>query len=250
MQDLLLALAFLAVMLGSALAGMALRERLPSEHLTDSSRESVLRAVGLVVTLSSLVMAFLVSSAKAYYTSVEDELTEISSDVAALDRILAHYGEAAGPSRELLRQITGTAVRTVWPAHPTSLPRYDGATGLEAIERLSDQIGTLPAEDGRHAALRNQALGYLLAIERSGFKLKQIQQARAQSPLLAIIVSWLVIIFGGFGLLTPRNRTAITAMLLAALAAAGALFLIVELYSPVEGLIAIPPSILEGALDF
>lgn len=250
MPDLLLALLFLAVMLGSAFAGMAIRSHLPGEHTADSSRDAVLRAVGLVVTLSSLVMAFLVSSAKAYYTSVEDELTEISSDVAGLDRILAHYGDAAAPSRELLRQITGTAVRTVWPAHQTGLPRYPGATGLEAVERLAAEIIALPAADGPRTTLRDQALGYVLAIERAGFRLKHIQAARAQSPLLAIIVSWLVIIFGGFGLLTPRNRTALTAMLLAALAAAGALFLIVELYSPVEGLIAIPPSILESALAF
>ena len=250
MQDLLLALAFLAVMLGSALAGMAIRNRLPGEHLTDSSRDAVLRAVGLVVTLSSLVMAFLVSSAKAYYSAVEDELTEISSDMAALDRILVHYGDVAEPSRELLRQVVGTAVRTAWPAHETSLPRYSGRSGLEGIERLTDQIGALPASDGRHTVLRSQALSYLLAVERSGFKLRQIQQARAQTPLLAIIVSWLVIIFGGFGLLTPRNRTAFTAMLLAAVAAAGALFLIVELYSPVTGVISIPPSTLESALSF
>ena len=250
MQDLLLALGFLVVMLGSAFAGMAIRDHLPGEHTADSSRDAVLRSVGLVVTLSSLVMAFLVSSAKAYYTSVEDELTEISSDMAALDRILVHYGEVAEPSRELLRQIVGTGVRTAWPAHETGLPRYPGRSGLEGIERLSDEIRTLPASDGSQTVLRNQALDYLLAVERSGFKLRQIQQARAQSPLLAIIVSWLVVIFGGFGLLTPRNPTALTAIALAAIAAAGALFLIVELYSPVEGLIAIPPSILEDALAF
>jgi hypothetical protein len=37
-------------------------------------------------------------------------------------------------------------------------------------------------------------------------------------------------------------------MALAAFAAAGALFLIVELYSPVSGLLQIPPAILEGAI--
>jgi hypothetical protein len=237
-------------MLVSAIAGMALRDHLPGEHVADSSRDAVLRSVGLVVTLSSLVMAFLVSSAKAYYSAVEDELTEIAADVAGLDRILAHYGDEAAPSRELLRQITGTAVRTVWPAHQTNLPRYTGATGLEALETLADQIGALPAGDARHSAMRGEALRYLLAVERAGFQLKHIQAARAQTPLLAIIVSWLVIIFAGFGLLTPRNRTAFTAMLFAAMAASGALFLIVELYSPVTGVIAIPPSTLESALDF
>jgi hypothetical protein len=37
-------------------------------------------------------------------------------------------------------------------------------------------------------------------------------------------------------------------MALAAFAAAGALFLIIELYSPVSGLLQTPPSIFESAL--
>ena len=248
MHDLLLALAFLAVMLGSTLAGLALRNWLPGEHVSDASRESLLRAVGLVVTLASLVLAFLVSSARAYYASVEDELTEISSDVAGLDRILVRFSPEAAPARDLLQQIVGSAVRTVWPAHPTALPHYPGGNGLQALERLTDMIGALPAGNARDQALRDEALRCALGIERSGFKLKRIQEARAQTPLLAIVISWLVIIFTGFGLLTPRNRTALTAMALAALAATGALFLIVELYSPVAGVIAIPPSILERSL--
>lgn len=248
MHDLLLALLFLGLMLCSALAGMALRVRLPDEHKADSSRDAVLRSVGLVVTLAALVMGFLVSSAKAYFTTVEDDLMEISSDVAALDRILLHFGPQAEPAQKLLRQLVGTAVRTVWPTYPTTLPKYEGATGLDAVERLSEAIEALPGADDRHATLRGQALGYVLAIERAGFKLKRLQEAHAQTPLLAIVLSWLVIIFMGFGLMTPRNRTTLAAMSLAAVAAAGALFLIVELYSPVTGLIMIPPSTMESAV--
>ena len=250
MSDLLPALFFLGVMLASTFAGMALRRRLPSEHMTDSSRDAVLRSVGLVVTLASLVMAFLVTSAKAYYTSVETELTEISADVAGLDRILMHYGNDGATARELLREIVGSAVRTVWPEHPTSLPKFAGRTGLEAVEQLSDEIGALPAQDARQSAMVSQAQQFVGAIERSGYRLKHIRESRAQGPLLLIVVSWLVIIFMGFGLLTPPNRTTLTALALAAVAASGALFLIVELYSPVQGLIAIPPSTLEGALDY
>jgi hypothetical protein len=250
MQDLLLALFFLGVMLCSALLGMALRPRLPAEHQADASREAVLRSLGFVVTLTALVIGFLVSTAKAYYASVEGELTEISSDVAALDRILEHAGPQADPARALLRQLVGSAVRTVWPHHATSLPRYDGATGLDTIERLSDAIGTVQAADPRFAALQSQALAYVLAIERSGFKLKRLQEARAQAPLMAIVVSWLALIFLGFGLLTPANRTTSAATVLAAFAAAGAMFLILEFYSPVTGIVRIPPSTMESALEF
>jgi hypothetical protein len=57
-----------------------------------------------------------------------------------------------------------------------------------------------------------------------------------------------VIIFFGFGLVSPATGTARASMILAAAASAGALFLILELYSPVSGLLQIPPSILEDAL--
>lgn len=249
MRELLLALMFLGAMLCAALIGMRLRARLPADHQADPSREAVLRSLGFVVTLTALVIGFLVSSAKAYYAEVEQELTEISSDVAALDRILEHVGPQAEPARVRLRQLIGSAVRTVWPNHATGLPKGDGAKGLAAIDQLAEAIGAMPAGGAQVSALQSQALAYVLAIERSGFKLKRLQEARAQGPLMAIVVSWLVVIFLGFGLLTPVNRTTSTATILAAFTAAGAMLLILEFYSPVTGIISIPPSALESAVD-
>jgi len=110
----------------------------------------VLRSLGFVVTLTALVIGFLVSSAKAYYAEVEQELTEISADVAALDQILAHAGPQADPARVLLRQLVGSAVRTVWPHHATSLPRYDGASGLD-VSGSASVAGTTLALRGRLA---------------------------------------------------------------------------------------------------
>jgi FtsH-binding integral membrane protein len=248
-QDLLFALLFLGAMLCATLIGMRLSARLPADHQTDPSREAVLRSLGFVVTLTALVIGFLVSSAKAYYAEVEQELTEISSDVAALDRILEHSGPQTEPARMRLRQLIGSAVRTVWPNHATALPKGDGTKGLIAIDRLAEAISTVPASDAQVSALQSQALAYVLAIERSGFKLRRLQEARAQGPLMAIVVSWLVVIFMGFGLLTPVNRTTATATILAAFTAAGAMFLILEFYSPVTGIISIPPSALESAVD-
>ena len=58
---------------------------------------------------------------------------------------------------------------------------------------------------------------------------------------LVIIVLWLVVVFFGFGLFSPRNRTVSASLLFCALCAACALFLILELYAPVQGLLAISP---------
>ena len=56
-------------------------------------------------------------------------------------------------------------------------------------------------------------------------------------PFLVVLVFWLVIIFVGFGLFAPANPTVISVLLVCALSAAGAIFLIVELDRPLEGLI-------------
>lgn len=248
MQSLLLMLLFLGTMAAAAYVGMAVRKSLPDDHTADSSRDTVLRSVALVVTLSSIVLGFLVGSAKSYYGSVEDQLTEIAADVAAIDRLLMRYGAEAEPARLLLREAVGSAALAVWSGHKSSPAKAGQGRGLEISEQLYDAIVALPDGGPRQASLRDQALVQLASMQHAGLKLSRIAQARPQTPMLAVVLSWLVIIFLGFGLVSPQTGTALASLALAAFAAAGALFLIVELYSPVSGLLQIPPSILEGAL--
>lgn len=248
MHSLFFLLLFVGAMAAAALAGVAVRKRLPQHHTEDSSRDAILRSVGLVVTLSAVVLGFLVGSAKSYYGAVEDQLTEIAADAAMLDRLLTRYGTEAGPARLVLRQSVGMAVGIIWPGHQSSLPQPGSGSGLQVSERLADAIEMLPHGDSHRTRLREQALGQLSDMQHSGFKLSRIAQARPQAPTLAVVVSWLVVIFFGFGLVSPATGTARASMILAAVASAGALFLILELYSPVSGLLQIRPAILEDAL--
>lgn len=54
-------------------------------------------------------------------------------------------------------------------------------------------------------------------------------------PLLDVLVSWLAIIFCAFGLLAPRNGTVVVAFLLCA----GAILLILEMNTPLDGMIRV-----------
>ena len=75
-------------------------------------------------------------------------------------------------------------------------------------------------------------------------ELRSLLQAQAlpsiSRPLLIGLVSWLVVIFFGFGLIAPPNATTILAFVAAAFSVAGAVFLILELDHPLSGLIRIP----------
>lgn len=241
-------LIFVVAMLAAMLAGMALRSRLPQHHTSDHSEQAVLRAVGIVVTMAALVLGFVVSSAQDYFQAVEADLTDIAADVARLDDVLARAGSDTGPPRKLLREALGSAVRKIWPGHPTSLPGDADADGVRILGNVTDAIVALPRGDARRTALLQEATALASSIEADAYKLTRLRQGRSQTALLVVILSWLVIVYLGFGLVLPRTPTAIIATVASAAAAAGAMFLVVELSSPLAGIVHISPSALEGAL--
>ncbi len=57
--------------------------------------------------------------------------------------------------------------------------------------------------------------------------------------MLIVVGCWLVVIFLGFTVIAPRNATATTALMMSALAAAAAIFLILELDRPFSGVLRI-----------
>ena len=67
-------------------------------------------------------------------------------------------------------------------------------------------------------------------------------------PLLAVLVFWLAIVFTSFGLFAPTNPTVIATLFFCALSVSAAIFLILEMYTPFEGLIQISSAPLRNAL--
>src|SRR5271168_2481596 len=88
---------------GGALLGMALRLILPAHHLSSDSKDVIKLAMGLTATMSALVLALLIASAKSSYDAQRSELLQLSANVLLLDRVLAHYGPEAKDIREGLR---------------------------------------------------------------------------------------------------------------------------------------------------
>jgi hypothetical protein len=59
-------------------------------------------------------------------------------------------------------------------------------------------------------------------------------------PLLVVVVSWAMLLFCGFGVLSGLNGTSAVALAFGSFAVASAIFLILELSQPYTGLIRIP----------
>jgi hypothetical protein len=189
--------------------------------------------MGLVATMTALVLGLLVSSAKGSYDTKRSEVIQMAAKVAFLDRLLSLYGPGAAEGRASFHE----AVRQIWPdeaAVPANLApnTQSGNVVYVAVQSLSPQ-------DDTQRKLKDQAT--TVATELGQLRSLLAAQAGAfiSMPMLIILVSWLVVIFLGFSVLAPPNATVIFALMIAALAVAGAIFLILELDQPFGGLIRI-----------
>ena len=82
-----------------------MRRYLPQDHLSAESKDAVKLAMGLVATMTALLLGLLISSAKGTYDTVRSEVSQMAAKVAFLDRVLAAYGpEAAGRARPVSRR--------------------------------------------------------------------------------------------------------------------------------------------------
>ncbi|MDP2333458.1 MAG: hypothetical protein Q8M19_22490 [Reyranella sp.] len=67
-------------------------------------------------------------------------------------------------------------------------------------------------------------------------------------PFMTALVLWLAFIFGSFAVSAPPNRTIITVLFICVLSASSAIFLILELGQPFDGLMQLPNADLREAL--
>lgn len=84
--------------------------------------------MGLVATMAALVLGLLVSSAKTFYDSQSTEMTEMSTKVILLDRMLARYGPQAKEIHDVLRGTIADSINRIWPQERTGPSRLFAPT--------------------------------------------------------------------------------------------------------------------------
>ena len=81
-----------ALIFTSALVGMVIRRAAPDDHFSSEAKDTVRLAIGLVVTMTGLVLGMLVSSAKTFYDSEKNQVADMASQIISLDDLLSSYG--------------------------------------------------------------------------------------------------------------------------------------------------------------
>jgi hypothetical protein len=226
------------VLVGAALLGRRVRRYLPEDHLSADSRDSVKLAMGLVATMTALVLGLLVSSAKDGYDTKRSVVIQMAAKVAFLDRVLALYGPETVEARGELRAAVTDSVRRIWPTGQSGPAQL--APNQQAGDALYVGIHRLTPHDDTQRALKAQVATLMVDLGQLRSLLVAQSIPSISKPMLLILVSWLVVIFFGFSLIAPPNATTMLALVASAFAVACAIFLILELDHPFGGLIHIP----------
>ncbi|MBP0620847.1 hypothetical protein [Cupriavidus consociatus] len=248
MSQLVIALIAFLCIFCAAMLGLYLRDVLPEHHLSEESSSAIKLATGLIATIAALVLGLLISSAKSTFDTVKGDLVHNAASIVHLDRLLFHYGPPAQELRATLRRDYAMWVELLASrdaAHTARLSNPEISVRVEAFQRKVAELSpTTPSQ--REIQARALQISDEVFASRSLALLQR--EGSVALPLLVVLVSWLAIIFGAFGLLAPRNGTIVVALLLCALSASGAILLILEMDTPLDGVIKVSLTPMREAL--
>lgn len=127
----------------------------------------------------------------------------------------------------------------LWPengSEPASLAPGEAHASMEQFLR---EITQLSPHDQTQEFLKAQLLRVTSDLAQARFQMYVQGTGRLPLPFLIIVILWLIILFGGYGLIAARNPTVLAFLFAATLSVSGAVFLIEELANPFGGMVRV-----------
>ena len=238
-------IAFVAIF-GGVLLGIFGARALPEHHLSSETRTAVSVAAAIVGTLSALVLGLMISTANSAFSARSGEVAAVSVNLIRINRMMQRYGPEADDVRTKLRTYASAKMQDLFPASGEPSQNIEGTVRM--METTQDAILALVPTDERHRWLRSQALTLSDSLLQARWLLAEQARSSIPLPFLILLIIWLAIVFGSFGLFAPANATAIAVLCLCSMAVSGGITMILELDSPLSGLVRVSAEPMRQAL--
>jgi hypothetical protein len=253
----------LVILLGSSALGLFIRPLLSERHRSREVIEFVQLVVAMLMTFAALVLGLLTSSVKSSFDKVGTDLRGLAVQLIQLDRSLREWGAETQPTRELLRAYTAAAIATTWTReprppgnyYPTEVPT-EGGSYLESsvmgdmLAHIELDIRELEPRDPMHRRLATTCIVQFERLMQTRWRLVEEAGSSISTPFYVVLVFWLAIVFGSFGLNAPRSGLSYTTIALGGISIASAIFVILELDTPFGGLFTVSSRSMRDALVY
>jgi len=220
-------------------AGMVLSRFLPEQQLSPETKDIVRLAMGLVLTMTALVLGLVTASAKSTFDAQNMAVRQGSANVLTLDRMLAQCGPDANDIRKRIKQVVAYRLAVTWPQSSWQAVRVATTEDLAVVEDIQRRIVALVPKTEDEKWYKGRALEISNEIFHARWLTFGSTGASVSWAFLAVLTFWLTAIFLSFGLFAPRNVVVGGVILISALSVAGAVFLIMEMDDPFTGLLKV-----------
>ena len=248
MSPLSLSIIALACILAGTLVGMLLRNRVPDHHLGSDAKDVVRLGAGLIGTIAALVLGLLIASAKSSFDAQSTQVRQLTADVILLDQLLAQYGPEAATVRKLLRGAVDAVADRIWQENSSVAARKAPYEATAAGEAFIVKLRQLPTQTDEQRSLKDRAIQVSENIAHTRLLLFTQGGDSIPMPFLIVLIFWVSIIFANFSLFAEPKPIVISALVVFALSAAAAIFLVLELGQPFSGIMQISSIPLRNAL--
>ena len=238
MSAIAISLIVFAVVVAATAFGIFLNRVLPEHHLSKESKEIIHLGIGVIVTLTALVLGLLVASAKSSFDTKSDEIRQGSVKIIhGRSRCFANTGRRPTEARELLRRWVDEQRRRRSGRRRGG--RAHGRAGQRRVDGLPRKAARARAGQRRAARLRpkitrprRRARADALAPDRAGGELDPDAVPAGAGALARHH-------FRELRLVRAAQRDGLCGHRLSALSLSTAVFLILELDQPFDGAIRI-----------
>jgi hypothetical protein len=238
----------LGLILLSIIVGVLLRAWLPEADLGGDSKEVIRLATALIGTMSAVVLALLFASTRTSFETTNASISQLTARIVELDHVLKEYGPEGEALRATLRQDVAAMIASIWREDANLLtqtaPPAPEAPDVVVLRKVRQLVPANPLQASLHAS------GLAAGTDLEKIRLTLLAQPpdSISKPFVSVLVLWLCFIFASFSMSAKANTTLITVLFICAFSASSAIYLILELGQPFDGLMQIPNSGLRHAL--
>ena len=226
-----------SILIGAAI-GIVLRRTLPADLLEGGSKEAIRLGAGFLSTLAALVIGLMIASAKNTYDNQNTNIRQLGTNAVLVDQMLTKYGADAKAARTLLRETIPSATARIWRE---SIAGNGGGSFVVSStgERFYNAIENLKPANAEQTSLKARIIQLTTEMGRTRLLVFTQGEDAIPIPFFIVLVFWLVVIFASFSLFAEPGPIVVASTLLFAISVSSALFLIVDLSHPFDGLMQI-----------
>jgi hypothetical protein len=242
MRDVLVGLIVFACLVAASLGSRALYERIPERHRAAETESVVRLFASFFVVMTSLVIGLMLNQARNTLESTDKSVHAYAVQLILFDRALRQYGveETTGARRALLAY-TQQAARRMGQSDPA----ISSATAESMLRDTLEAVRKLQPADDARADLKTELERRFSHIYEMRWSLVEQSEGTVPTALMVMVTLWLILIFASYGFRAPNNVFVVASFLVSSLLIAGAMYLILDMDVPFDGLIQVSPAPLE-----